>query len=336
MISLTNEPDTSTGEEHIIAEFFAPLARYWPGALGLRDDCATITPAPGQDIVVKTDPIRAGVHFFADDAPEDIAWKALAVNVSDLASKAARPLAYTLAVSFPKAPDRTWLHSFTKGLSTAQDAFGCVLIGGDTDHADGPISIAVTIFGETPTGGMVQRVTPSSGDAIYVSGTLGDSALGLKIRSGHLRDSISDEDREYLIARYLRPQPRLGLRAALRAYASSAMDISDGLGKDLGRMCRASSLGALVDQSKLPMSAAFRAVAPGAPEDRRPLLSAGDDYEVLCTVKPEHGDAFRALAAAGNIPVTQVGHVTAGGGVRLVDEAGNGHQWARTGYDHFG
>ena len=340
---MTSESGTTkktSGEEQIISEFFAPLARGWPGAFQLLDDCAAISPAPGQDLIVKTDPVRANVHFFPDDRPQDIAWKALAVNVSDLAAKGARPIAYTLAVSFPEAPDRSWLEAFTDGLSKAQDAFGCILIGGDTDHAAWPLSLAVTGFCEAPTGQMIQRTTPLTGDAIYVSGALGDAALGLMIRSGQLADEATTQTttdaKQYLLERYLRPQPRLGLRAALRAYATAAMDISDGLGKDLGRMCRASGLGAIVEESKLPLSEAFRAAAPQSAEARRALTSAGDDYEILCAVKPENGCAFEKLAAAAGIPVTPIGTITSESGVQLIDCTGSALDWSGRGYDHFG
>ena len=135
------------GEEGIVQGFLAPLAAGYAGAFGLADDCAAITPTPGHDLVVKTDPVAAGVHFLADDAPEDIAWKALAVNVSDLAAKAAVPRAYLLALSFPVAPRRAWIERLAKGLAEAQAAFGMHLVGGDTDRRPGPITLSVTVFG---------------------------------------------------------------------------------------------------------------------------------------------------------------------------------------------
>jgi thiamine-monophosphate kinase len=142
------------GEEAIIQTFLAPLAADYPGAFGLRDDCAAMSPQPGMDLVLKTDPIRAGVHFFADDAPADIAWKALAVNVSDLAAKGATPAVYVLALGFPEMPTHAWMAAFATGLRDAQTAFGCHLVGGDTDRAPGPLSIAVTAIGSLPTGTM--------------------------------------------------------------------------------------------------------------------------------------------------------------------------------------
>ena len=151
------------GEEAII-HLLAPLARGAPGALGLEDDCALIAPAPGSELVLKTDPVAEGVHFLADDAPEDIAWKALAVNVSDLAAKAARPLGYLMALSFPEAPTADWVTRFAAGLEAAQASFGCHLLGGDTDRRPGPLTISITVIGEVEAGRMVRRGTARPGE----------------------------------------------------------------------------------------------------------------------------------------------------------------------------
>ena len=146
-------------EESLIQEFLAPLAAGFPGAFGLKDDCAAFTPTPGHDLVVKTDPVAAGVHFFPDDAPEDIAWKALAVNVSDLAAKGAVPRVYLMALSFPEAPTRDWMGRFSRGLSAAQNTFGMHLIGGDTDRRPGPLTVSISVLGEVPAGTMLRRGT---------------------------------------------------------------------------------------------------------------------------------------------------------------------------------
>lgn len=323
------------GEEDIVQTYLRPLAATWPGALDLRDDCAVLAPAPGQDLIVKTDPIRAAVHFFADDAPADIAWKALAVNVSDLAAKAARPLAYTMALSFPKAPARDWLAAFAAGLGEAQDAFGCVLIGGDTDRAAGPLSIAIAIFGEVPRGRMVRRAAAAPGDLVFVSGTLGDAALGLKLRrqDGGLPAAIEHGD--VALARYLRPQPRLGLRAALRGFARAAMDISDGLPKDLGRMCRAAGLGASIEAAALPFGLALQAVAASDRAQAMSLVAGSDDYEILCAVPPENRAHFMAAAEAGSVPVTEIGAFTSATVVQSIDENGAPVDWGGRGFDHF-
>ena len=327
------------GEAAIIQGFLEPLSRSWPGAFGLLDDCAVVAPAPGHELVVKTDPVRQGVHFFADDAPADIAWKAVAVNVSDLAAKAARPVAYMLALSLPDAPTRTWMAEFAEGLRAAQEAFGCVLIGGDTDQMDGPLSAAVTVFGEVPSGRMVRRATPAVGDALLVSGTLGDAALGLRLRQGEAIDGLRDEDRAAALARYLRPRPRLGLRVALRTWAHAAMDVSDGLGKDLGRMCHAGGLAAEVELARLPLSAALIAGTSDDMALRKRLVSSGDDYEVLCAVAPSDVDQFVAVCAAAGETVTNIGRFIAANGAAptpiLLDESGNTTPWGQAGYDHF-
>ncbi len=322
-------------EEDIIQNYLRPLADAWPGAYHLRDDCAALTPAPGQDIIVKTDPVRAGLHFFADDDPADIAWKALAVNVSDLAAKAARPLAYTLALSFPEAPARLWLQAFAAGLAEAQHAFGCVLIGGDTDRADGPLSVAVTIFGETPRGQMLQRGTVQPADRVFVSGTLGDSALGLQLRMQPESARQTAAHADSVLARYLRPQPRLGLRSALRGFARAAMDISDGLPKDLGRMCRLSGLGASIHSGALPLSAAMQSVAAADVERAISLAAGSDDYEILCAVPPENCGQFIAAADAGGVSVTEIGAFSSQPEMQLLDASGAPLDWGGNGFDHF-
>ena len=329
------ELDRQTGEEAIIQTFLRPLAKHWPGAFDLLDDCALVSPAPGHELVVKTDPVRAGVHFIADDAAGDIAWKALAVNVSDIAAKAARPLAYTMAISFPEAPSRRWMEQFATGLRAAQDAFGCTLIGGDTDRADGPLSIAVTLFGEIPLGRMVPRTGPRAGDVLCVTGSLGGAALGLRIRQGERCGELTEVEREGALTRYLRPTPRLGLRAALRAEARAAMDLSDGLAKDLGRMCVAADVGARVELASIPICGAVRRATVSDPAARLQLISSGDDYEILCAVPHDRANHFVAHAVAGGETVSIIGAFTDSSDVVLIDESGSNVDWQTIGYDHF-
>ncbi len=326
------------GEESLIQEFLAPLAAGYPGAFGLTDDCAAFTPTAGCDLVVKTDPVAADIHFFPDDAPEDIGWKALAVNVSDLAAKAATPRAYLMALSFPEAPNRDWMQRFAAGLSQAQQAFGMHLIGGDTDRRPGPVTISITVFGEVPAGRMVRRGTAKAGDLICVSGTLGDAALGLRLRQSqslaHTLD-LEPQHASYLTTRYLRPRPATGLCFALRQHARAAMDLSDGLAKDLGRMCRASSVGAEVEAAAIPVSPgakrAFTADAALFPL----CISAGDDYEVLCAIAPAEFSAFQRKAATAGCPITRIGTFVANDGVSIRGADGGTLDLPKLGWDHF-
>jgi thiamine-monophosphate kinase len=326
------------GEEALIQTYFAPLAKGYPGAFGLRDDCAAIRPEPGTDLIVKTDPIRAGVHFFENDAPDDIAWKALAVNVSDLAAKGARPIGYLLALSFPDAPDAVWLRTFAAGLASAQAAFGCHLVGGDTDKASGPMSVSITVFGDVPAGRMIRRDGAQPGDHLFVSGTIGDAGLGLHARQNDFARRfwpIDANERDFLSQRYLRPQPRLALRDCLLRHASGAKDVSDGLAKDADRMARASGLALTVDSRLVPLSRPAQKIAEQVAEWRLKVLTTGDDYEVLCAVSAERAEAFFAEAGQAGVPVTRIGAFRAGEGTAVMGPDGETVSLDQQGWDHF-
>jgi thiamine-monophosphate kinase len=327
-----------TGEDNLVREFLAPLAAGFSGALGLSDDCAVLAPTPGHELVLKTDPVVAGVHFFADDDPVDIAWKALAVNVSDLVAKAATPRIYLMALSLPEAPTRAWMTGFASGLAEAQQAFGIHLAGGDTDRTPGNLSIAITVIGEVPAGRMVRRAAARARQAVYVSGTLGESALGLALRTDTslaARLGLTQEEAAQALRRYLRPTPRLALIDALRAHASAAMDLSDGLLKDLGRMCRASVVGARVNASALPMSEGVRRALQAEPDRITSVVAAGDDYEILATVAPHACADFERAATKAGIAVTRIGEITAEREVCVLDGAGVPLSLDRSGWDHF-
>jgi thiamine-monophosphate kinase len=332
---------SASEEERFIAEHFERLSAKLPGAFALKDDCAELVPAPGQAFIVKTDPIIEGLHFLPDDDPADVAYKAVAVNVSDLAAKAARPFAYLLAIGLPGRPDANRMVRFTRGLEEAQSAFGLTLAGGDTDRVEGPATIAVTVFGECPVGRMVPRGGVTPGDQVYVTGHLGGAALGLALRLKNPAVAgwpIPDKAHAAARARYLRPEPRLGLRAALRAYASAAMDISDGLVKDLDRMCRlgaGGACGAMIQFDDLPV---FEGLAESLETDRQAamqLLTAGDDYEILATVPPDKAGAFEVLAVRGGASVTRIGEITRDTAVNVFDSHGIPLEFAIRGFDHF-
>ncbi|HET6377096.1 MAG TPA: thiamine-phosphate kinase [Methylocella sp.] len=296
-------------EDELIAAYFAPLAG--PGAFGLRDDAALLARAPGQDFVVTKDMLIGGVHFFPSDPPGAVARKALRVNLSDLAAKGAAPCGFLLGLGLPGDWTVAWLADFAEGLGADAGEYKCPLLGGDTVRSPGPLILSVTAFGTVPPSGMIARGTAAAGDRIYVTGTIGDAALGLQLRrapeseAGWMR-SLPPEDAAFLAERYLLPQPRLGLREALRAHAHAAMDISDGLAGDLAKMLSLAGLTAEVAAASVPLSMAAQKVLRGAPELAGMLLTHGDDYEILCAVPPSRCQAFEAAAAAAGIPVRPV------------------------------
>ena len=330
------KPDS---EEAIIAEFWAPLAAGFPGAMGLKDDCAAITPPPGCDLVVTTDAVTAGVHFYPGEEPGAIAWKALAVNVSDLIAKGAAPLAYVMALALPDTPERTWLTAFADGLRKAQAAFGCSLIGGDTDRTPGPLSVSITALGTVPLSRMVPRSAAKPGDAVYVSGTIGDAALGLALRRDPalaVRCGLDAVAQAHLDARYRQPRPPAGLRSALLDHARAAMDISDGLVKDFDRLCRASEAGGRIDAAAVPLSTAARVILAAGCTTLADLITGGEDYEVLAAIAPQQAGKFEAAAEAARTPITRIGFIDeAVHGVHVRDGSGRPMAFTRTGWDHF-
>jgi thiamine-monophosphate kinase len=299
-------------EDELIATLFAPLAG--PGGLGLRDDAALITPSPGLDLVVTKDMLVAGVHFFAGDPPDAIARKALRVNLSDLAAKGAKPIGFCLGIGLPSDWTGDWLAAFATGLSDDTLRFGCPLLGGDTVKMPGPLTVSITAFGEVPSGRMVPRTGARTGDLVYVSGTIGDAALGLRLRLDGREDAawiatLDDAHAAHFRERYLLPKPRLGLRHALQAYARAAMDVSDGLVGDLAKMLRLEGLSAIVEVDAIPQSDAARAATGLSPLLLETTLTGGDDYEILCLVPPEKAAAFEADARQAAIAVSRIGVV---------------------------
>ena len=282
---------TLAPEFSLIARHFRPLAG--PGSLDLRDDAALLTPPPGKQLVLTADAMVAGVHFFPDDPPDLIGQKLLRVNLSDLAAKGATPLGYLLTVSTPRETPDEWFAGFAAGLARDQIAYGCTLLGGDTTSTPGPISLSLTIIGHVTPGMAVHRFGASAGDGIWVTGTIGDGALGLQVALGKLVDGSG-----FLLDRYRLPRPRIGM--VLGGIASAGMDISDGLVQDLGHLCRASGLRAEIDAGLVPMSDAARAAGAGWLETR---LTGGDDYELLLAVPTEQ----EAALTAQDIPVTRIG-----------------------------
>jgi thiamine-monophosphate kinase len=327
----------ASGEERLIARFFRPIATD-PAALGLVDDAALLAAPADADLVVTTDAIVAGTHFFPDDPADLVAKKALRVNLSDLAAKGAEPLGAMLTLALPKGISDRWLEKFAHGLGNDCGQFGCPLLGGDTVATRGPIAISITALGQVPQGKMVRRSGAKAGDAIFVTGTIGDAALGLLLRRKTKRAAFRRLDakaKAQLERRYLLPQPRLGLVRVLRQHANAAIDVSDGLAGDLAKLAAASGLGARISTAGVPLSQAAAHAIAAEPALMKRILSGGDDYEVLLTVPEARRVAFEAAAAAAGVAVAALGRMQAGQGVEILGDGGKPITLTRPSYSHF-
>ena len=316
------------GEFEFIARRLRPLATA-PGALDLIDDAALLDPTPDKQLVLAKDAMVAGVHFLEGDPPGQIAKKLLRVNLSDLAAMGAAPLGYLLALARSREIADDWLAEFCAGLAADNAAFGIGLLGGDTVSTPGPLTLSLTAVGEVPKGAALLRSGARAGDDIWVSGTLGDAALGLKVLQGELEVAV--DARAALIAHYRLPQPRLALGQALRGVAGAAIDISDGLVADLGHILEASGVAAELRADQLPLSAAARDL-PGA---RDAALAGGDDYELLFTASPARRAEIAALARRLGLPLTCIGQIRAGSDLSILDAAGQEIKVAKRGWQHF-
>jgi thiamine-monophosphate kinase len=315
---------TLPAEFALIARHFRPLAG--PGALDLRDDAALLIPPAGRELVLTADAMVAGVHFLPDDPPDLVGRKLLRVNLSDLAAKGATPLGYLMTVSAPRGTPDAWFAGFAAGLAVDQAAFGVSLLGGDTTSTPGPVSLSLTAVGHVAPGGMVRRSGARAGDGIWVTGTIGDGALGLAVAGEKLADATG-----HLLDRYRLPRPRLGLPIA--GIASAGMDVSDGLVQDLGHLCRAAGLAAEVEAALVPLSTPARAAGP---EWLATCLTGGDDYELLLAVPPALEAARVQAAQTAGMAVTRIGGFRPGPpGVMVRDEMGRQIPLDRGGWSHF-
>lgn len=305
------------GEFELIERYFRPLAGD-PGALSLTDDAAVYDPPNGEDVVLKADLIAEGVHFFSDDPPKSIAAKALRVNLSDLAAKGATPVGYLLSLALKADWSEEWIAGFAAGLAADQDRYGVTLFGGDTSRAAGGTVVSVVAFGRTPSGRIVRRAGAKPGDAVFVSGTIGDAALGLRIRLGTLDAMPAGGSADHLLDRYLHPQPRLALAPVIRRFATASLDISDGLVGDFGHVCKQSGVGGEIDAAAIPLSAGAKALVAADPTGLETVLTGGDDYEILATVSEKDAEAFAEAAAEAGVPVTRIGRVVEGRGPPVV------------------
>lgn len=323
------------GEFDIIRSIFAPLAGE-EGAFGLSDDAALLRAA---EYVVTKDMMIAGVHFRPDDPLDLVARKLLRVNLSDLAAKGARPLGYFLACAWPKTATRAQIARFADGLAADQALFRVALYGGDTTKhraAGAPLVLSLTAFGAPARMGMIARQGAQVGDDVYVTGTIGDAGLGLAALDK--RETFSKPARDYLVARYRLPEPRLVMGGALAGHASAAIDVSDGLIADAGHIAAASGVGIEIEAERLPLSPAAsdwleRQSARDAALAR--LAGFGDDYEILFVAPPGRRRSIDMAGKVSKTPVARIGQVVRGAGARLIGADGEAISVENAGFNHF-
>lgn len=327
------------GEFETITRLFAPLSDGAPGAFGLTDDAAVLPTPPDTDLVVTSDTLVCGVHFLADDPPETVAAKLLAVNLSDLAAMAAVPAAYTLAAAWPKDTTFAWQQAFADGLGKAQKAAAIHLVGGDTVATPGPMALTLTAMGFVQRGRALRRGGAAPGDSLFVSGTIGDATLGLAALTGNGLSDLAPSDRDALVDRYREPTARTGLGLAIRDIATAAVDISDGLVADVGHMAALSRTRIVIDCNRVPLSAAARRACTTTPERGTAILTGGDDYELAFTVTDAEREALRAATEGLGVEITEIGHVEADpdgvGAVVCRDTDGTLVDVGAGGYRHF-
>jgi thiamine-monophosphate kinase len=320
------------GEFGRIRRYFAPLAG--PGGLGLTDDAALIDCPAGRRLVVTVDAMVEGVHYLPTDPPDLVAQKLLRVNLSDLAAKGARPLYYLLTMALPASFGDAWVERFAAGLATDQRRFGVALLGGDSVATPGPATLSLTAIGEVAVGAEIRRAGARAGDIVWVSGTIGDAWLGLRLLRGEYGE-LDAAERAPLIARFQVPEPRTELGPRLAGIAHAMCDVSDGLIADLGHICAASGVAATVALAALPLSAPAARLAARDPDLPTRLATAGDDYELLFAAPAAATATIERLAAELSLPLAAIGAIEPGAGVRLVGADGRPIPVVSPGWRHF-
>jgi thiamine-monophosphate kinase len=320
------------GEFGRIREFFAPLAGL--GALGLTDDAALLDCPAGYRLVITVDQLVEGVHFLADDPPDLVGKKLMRRNLSDLAAMGATPRHYLVTSALPTSHGDDWVRRFAEGLAEDQHRFGLALLGGDSTSTPGPATLTLTAIGHVATGKEIRRVGAKPGDRLWVTGTIGDAYLGLKVLRGDYPD-LSREHRAALIARYRLPEPRCTLGSMLTGIAHAMIDVSDGLVADLGHICETSGVAAAVELPRLPLSPGARATVEGDAAILPALATGGDDYELLFAAPSEADEEITSLSQSLGLPITEIGMIEAGEGARLIDAAGKDVPIASGGWRHF-
>jgi len=322
------------GEFEIIKTYFSPLSRSEKGAFNLTDDAAVIEIPDGKSMVVTTDTLVEGVHFLSEDLPENIAKKLLRVSLSDLAAMGSVPAYYNLSIATKLATTSEWFKAFSEGLLADQIQFGVTLIGGDTVATSGPLTLSLTAMGFVKKGKAISRSGAKLGDDIWVSGLIGDAALGLRAAKGKLI-SISEENKNYLISKYTQPIPQTLLGPKLSGHVNSAIDVSDGLIGDLDHICETSKLGANIQITDIPISRAASIIVTEKPHYLDLILSGGDDFELLFTADKSFRTVAKSLTKMLDVSLTKIGVMVSRRSIEIFDENGNKYFIQNNGYTHF-
>lgn len=306
-------------EKDIIAKYFSPLSKNAKGADNLNDDIAVLGNLGAGLLAINMDSLVAGTHFFPNDDPTILAQKALRVNISDLAAKGATPCGYFLSLALPNSADEAFIESFAHGLAMDQRNFSLSLLGGDTVKTDGPLTITITILGLLSSNQVPRRSGAQVGDDIYVSGTIGDGALGLLAHPDYTgKHQITDKFSRHL-SHYLCPEPRLELQGIISEFANSSMDISDGLLGDLTNILDCSGKGAQISLEKIPFSEETKLILKAEKNILPIVLTGGDDYEILFTAKPKHAQKIAQMSQKLHFDVSKIGSITKGNQLKLLD-----------------
>lgn len=317
----------------LIRTYFSPLAAGFPGSLNLTDDAALIDVPAGKQLVITKDTISEGIHFLGTEEAQLVAKKLLRVNLSDLAAKGATPLCYLIAACLPESTDERWVEGFAEGLKQDQQEFSIHLAGGDTTRTLGTLSLSLTALGLIDAGKMLKRSGAKIGDDIYVSGTIGDAALGLMSLNGELNPNFERDDE--LEQRYFLPQPRVTLGQKMIGITTSCMDISDGLVQDLEHICTTSRVGSTIHLPSVPLSHSAMRLVSRYPELWERIITGGDDYELLFTAPASAEKLIAALAQEVHVPITRIGTITKGNKVSVLDAQGSQLTLKKAGYRHF-
>ena len=329
-------PSPPLDEFGLIARYLAPLATH-PGADGLRDDAAVLArDSLAGDLVITTDAIVAGVHFLADEDPALVAERLLRVNLSDLAAKCARPIGYQLTLAMTGEQTGEWMEAFTRGLGANQAAFGWSMLGGDTVRTPGPLSLGLTAIGELCGPHVPRRGGGQAGDDVWMTGWIGDGALGLAVAQGEV-DFLPAAAAAAAERKFRLPEPRVAFGMALghTGVATASADVSDGLIADLGHICAGSRLAATLEADAVPFSDAGRAAVAHDPAWLPRLLNGGDDYEIVFTAPPDAAAAVRKAGEETGLAVTRIGCLAAGEGVTVRRPDGSVVPVEGGGYSHF-